>query len=244
MSNNYRPQYNPNSQGQGQYNQNQSRGSRNNNNNRGRNRDNRGRNGRSNYRSYVSCTICGKNGHEANVYWYRFDYATPQYAPPPPPQYAPPPPPRPYYQNSAPRQYYQSPHPYQPQFPQDPQAHYANSGYPAPTHFGSNQFMHQPSHMQPPQAYFAGPALPAPTSWLPDSRASHHVTANPQVVRNRVDIDGASTIYMGNGQAIPIKSIGCSQFHSQMQPHTSLVLKNLLLVPHIMKNLLSVSQFA
>lgn len=47
---------------------------------------NRGKGGENGYRNHVSCTICGKNGHEANVCWHRFSYPAPQA----PPQFAPP----------------------------------------------------------------------------------------------------------------------------------------------------------
>lgn len=151
------------------------------------------------------------------------NYATQNFAPQYVPQYAPPPP----SQFTANLTHYGPPQPqYVPQY--------------APT----SQFSGYPFQQQAPQAYFAGPSTNVPQPWFPDSGASHHVTANPKMLGNKVDIDGASTIYMGNGQGISIKSIGSSTFTSPMQPHTLLTLKNLLLVPNITKNLLSVSQFA
>jgi histone deacetylase 1/2 len=51
-------------------------------------------------------------------------------------------------------------------------------------------------------------------------------------------------VMLGNGQGLPIQSIGSAYFNSTHTPHTTLTLKNLLLVPSITKNLISVSQFA
>jgi histone deacetylase 1/2 len=55
---------------------------------------------------------------------------------------------------------------------------------------------------------------------------------------------GSEQVMLGNGQGLPIRSIGSASFTSPCSPHTTLTLKNLLLVPSITKNLISVSQFA
>lgn len=123
-------------------------------------------------------------------------------------------------------QYAPNPSQYRPQF--------------APSQFSS----YAPFQQQNAQAYFVGPSTNVPQPRFPNSEASHHVTTNPKMIGNKVDIDGASTVYMGNGQGLPIKSVGSSTFTSPIQPHTSLILKNLLLVTNITKNLLNVSQFA
>jgi histone deacetylase 1/2 len=49
---------------------------------------------------------------------------------------------------------------------------------------------------------------------------------------------------MGNGQGVSINSLGQSTFNSPYNPNVPLFLKDLLHVPHISKNLLSVSKFA
>lgn len=49
---------------------------------------------------------------------------------------------------------------------------------------------------------------------------------------------------MGNGQGLSITSIGSSKFLSPYHPHTTLSLNNLLLVPSITRNLVSMSKFA
>lgn len=51
-------------------------------------------------------------------------------------------------------------------------------------------------------------------------------------------------VFMGNGQGLSIHSIGSMPFPLPNYPHMSLTLQNLLLVPHITKNLMSVSKFA
>jgi histone deacetylase 1/2 len=49
---------------------------------------------------------------------------------------------------------------------------------------------------------------------------------------------------MGNGQGVSISSLGHSSFHAHHDPSVKLELKDLLHVPNISKNLLSVSKFA
>nr|KYP37003.1 Retrovirus-related Pol polyprotein from transposon TNT 1-94 [Cajanus cajan] len=56
--------------------------------------------------------------------------------------------------------------------------------------------------------------------------------------------EGPDQIFIGNGQGLPIHSSSSSYFTSQNNPKMSLALHNLLHVPHITKNLISVSKFA
>nr|KYP34572.1 Retrovirus-related Pol polyprotein from transposon TNT 1-94 [Cajanus cajan] len=65
---------------------------------------------------------------------------------------------------------------------------------------------------------------PGTNIWYPDSGASNHIV-------------------IGNGQGLPINSSGVTHFSSPLKPHVSLTLHNLLYVPTITKNLISVSQF-
>jgi histone deacetylase 1/2 len=107
-----------------------------------------------------------------------------------------------------------------------------------------------------PSAHMAIPAyMPRPTnsyfsdtqseaSWYPDSGASHHLTYNPQNLMMRNPYNGNERVMMGNGQGLLISSLGQSSFYSHNSPNVKLTLKDLLHVPTISKNLLSVSKFA
>lgn len=90
---------------------------------------------------------------------------------------------------------------------------------------------------------YASPDVVQDSSWYPDSGATHHLTPNPQNLIYSTDYAGDQQIHMGDGSGLNIHNIGksflVSPFHSQQ-----LVLNNLLHVPNITKNLLSVSQFA
>lgn len=83
----------------------------------------------------------------------------------------------------------------------------------------------------------------ASASWFPDSGAFFHVTNDAKNLQQLTPIEGPDQIYMGNGQGLHIQSSGSSVFTSPIHPHTPLTFHNLLLIPTITKNLLSVSQF-
>lgn len=77
--------------------------------------------------------------------------------------------------------------------------------------------------------------------WFPDSGASHHVTNDLANLALGSEYTGGGSVLMGNGTGLPITHIGSSSF----LPHTSnhmFLLNHLLRVPHISKNLLSVSK--
>ncbi|XP_019447442.1 PREDICTED: uncharacterized protein LOC109348071 [Lupinus angustifolius] len=82
-----------------------------------------------------------------------------------------------------------------------------------------------------------------PVTWYPDSGATNHLTADASLVHEPIETFGHEQIYMGNGSGISIKSVGNSHFTSSLNSTVSLSLNNLLYVPSITKNLLSVSQF-
>jgi len=77
----------------------------------------------------------------------------------------------------------------------------------------------------------------------PDSDVTHHVTKDPTVYSSKQPYHGTETVKMGNGSGLSIANIGSISF-SCPSTRKSLVLKNLLHVPLITKNLLSVSSFA
>ena len=93
----------------------------------------------------------------------------------------------------------------------------------------------------PAQAYFAAsPHYTPDHNWYPDSGASSHVTADLNNLAFQSDYHGQDQVHIGNGKGLPILHIGHSLVSS---PSTSqkLSLSNLLSVPEITKNLLSVS---
>ncbi|KAG8492139.1 hypothetical protein CXB51_015694 [Gossypium anomalum] len=86
--------------------------------------------------------------------------------------------------------------------------------------------------------------LPMPigtSSWYPDSGASHHVCRDPMALRDTTPYSGTSSLLMGDGTPAKIVSIGSRNLST---PLKLLRLSNVLCVPSIRKNLLSVSQFA
>lgn len=111
------------------------------------------------------------------------------------------------------------------------------------------------SHMRP-MANFAMQGFQAPPSeyaasssyseapWYPDSAASHHLTFNPHNLAYRTPYNGQEQVFMGNGQGVSIQSFGYSSFTAPFNSNVKLSLNDLLHVPNISKNLLSVSKFA
>jgi hypothetical protein len=83
-----------------------------------------------------------------------------------------------------------------------------------------------------------------PTSdynWYPDTGATNHVTAVLANLNVQPDgYTGTDQLHVGNGQGLPISHTGTSKITF---PHATFLLKHLLYVPQIKKNLLSVSQF-
>ncbi|GAU13081.1 hypothetical protein TSUD_173810 [Trifolium subterraneum] len=208
----------------------------------GRNRGGRnGGGGRANPNdpnSNTQCQICFKPNHTALECWHR-NY--PQYQPPnnstfPASQQAPPP------------GYFQEAYgPYSGQnFPQRFGSYYGygtqnpinwSSANPPPR-FPNPQTSH-------PTAMLAnGPSTSNHAAWYPDSGASFHVTGDPRNIQETASFAGSEHIYMGNGQSLPIISAGSITFSSPNHTQTQLILNNLLHVPSITKNLISVSQFA
>ncbi|KAL5577266.1 hypothetical protein UlMin_018965 [Ulmus minor] len=79
-------------------------------------------------------------------------------------------------------------------------------------------------------------------NWYPDSGATNHVTNDIQNLSCGTDYNGTQKIHMGNGKGLSIKHIGKTTIPSSFYSHC-LSLNNILHVPSITKNLLSVSKF-
>jgi hypothetical protein len=91
------------------------------------------------------------------------------------------------------------------------------------------------------QALLATPNHAHDPNWYSDSGATHHLTsdlANLNVRAN--EYHGLDQIRVGNGTSLQIKHIGSTQFST---PTTSFLLNNVLHVPQILKNLISVHKF-
>jgi transposase InsO family protein len=74
-------------------------------------------------------------------------------------------------------------------------------------------------------------------TWLTDSGASDHISASSQNLHPQAPYLGQDQVSVGNGQQVPIQSIGNSQLHTKFHKFQ---LRNVLHVPRIASNLLSV----
>jgi len=79
--------------------------------------------------------------------------------------------------------------------------------------------------------------------WYPDTGATHHITHDPSIFSNKTVYTGNDFIQLGNGSGMFIRDFG-STFLSTTHSSHSFKLHNLLHVPSVNKNILSVLQFA
>jgi hypothetical protein len=78
-------------------------------------------------------------------------------------------------------------------------------------------------------------------NWYPDSRASHHITSDLANLNLKAkEYGGFDQIRVGNGTGLSIKHIGTAQISTL---YFTFQLNNVLHVPQMRKNLLSVHQF-
>ncbi|PON69507.1 hypothetical protein TorRG33x02_259330 [Trema orientale] len=94
----------------------------------------------------------------------------------------------------------------------------------------------------PHQAYLALPTTVVDSAWYLDSGATNHVTADLNNLYVKSDYKGKEKFLVENGFKLSISHIGSNTFNTLNQS-SSLLLKNILHVPCISKNLLSISQF-
>jgi len=85
---------------------------------------------------------------------------------------------------------------------------------------------------------------PAGSTWIPDFGASFHVTGDSQNIKQFTHFDGLDHIFIGNSEGLSISKTDSSTFIYPTNTGMTLKLHKLLHVPSILKNLLSVSQFA
>ncbi|KAL4324854.1 hypothetical protein GQ457_11G024790 [Hibiscus cannabinus] len=81
----------------------------------------------------------------------------------------------------------------------------------------------------------------SPGPWFVDSGASHHVSPGKANVLHGMDYEGPCMLTVGNGVKVPIRHVGQS---SLLAGSRSLKLNQVLHVPNITKNLVSVSKLA
>ena len=77
-------------------------------------------------------------------------------------------------------------------------------------------------------------------NWLLDTRASHHVTSNLNNLSLSQPYKGPDDIVIGDGTSLHITHVGHSTLST---PSNSFTLSNVLCVPSMKQNLVSVSQF-
>ena len=80
----------------------------------------------------------------------------------------------------------------------------------------------------------------SPEPWLFDSGATHHVTTDLQNLAIHSPYDGPDEIMIGDGSGVPITHTGST---SLTTPSHSFTLSNVLCVPTMKRNLISISQF-
>ncbi|RVW13786.1 Retrovirus-related Pol polyprotein from transposon RE1 [Vitis vinifera] len=100
------------------------------------------------------------------------------------------------------------------------------------------------SQFRPPASWQAqanvATTIPSNTTWLLDSGASHHVTTDLHNLALHSLFDGIDEIMIGDGSGLPISHTGST---SLTTPSHSFTLSNVLCVPTMKRNLISISQF-
>ena len=82
-------------------------------------------------------------------------------------------------------------------------------------------------------------SAPVSSPWLFDSGASNHVTGDRSTLQHVSDYGGPDEIVLGNGNTLKISQVGSKNIHTS---HTTLNLPNVLCVPQLKKNLISVAK--
>ena len=77
------------------------------------------------------------------------------------------------------------------------------------------------------------------SKWFPDSGVTSHMTSDSEVVDQPALYSGNERVMVGNGQSLAISHTGSI---SSLIPFSSLLLSNVLVVPGIKKNRISISQ--
>ncbi|KAH9663759.1 retrovirus-related pol polyprotein from transposon RE1 [Citrus sinensis] len=100
-----------------------------------------------------------------------------------------------------------------------------------------------PPNRGPKAAYLANMNAPADTNWYLDSKATHHLTNDLNNMHMVESFAGTSKLVIGNGVGLCITHTGCAVLRMQSSVNKfELKLNNILLVPKITKNLISISK--
>ena len=90
-------------------------------------------------------------------------------------------------------------------------------------------------------ALYASPHAASDLNWYSDSGATHHLTNDLANLNVRVEeYTGSESIRVGNGKSLSVTHIGTTQFST---PNSTFLLNDVLHVPQISKNLISVNKF-
>lgn len=76
-------------------------------------------------------------------------------------------------------------------------------------------------------------------SWLVDNGATHHFSGYKEVLSNLVQRETKLKIILGDNSTHPVKGFGCVKF--QLNSRESVLLHDVMYVPGLMKNLVSIS---
>ncbi|KAL5782158.1 hypothetical protein ACOSP7_007187 [Xanthoceras sorbifolium] len=99
------------------------------------------------------------------------------------------------------------------------------------------------AHLVQNTAYFASPETVSDPSWHADTGATNHVTNSVGNLFAHSEYHGNERLAVGNGQQLQISHTGNTVLTSPSFHSKSLILKNILCVPLITKNLLNISKF-
>ncbi|KAF7831079.1 Retrovirus-related Pol polyprotein from transposon TNT 1-94 [Senna tora] len=105
------------------------------------------------------------------------------------------------------------------------------------------QFLNQnkPNNGAPVEALLATPETLCDDSWFADSGASNHLTNSSSNLQVKQPYDGEEQVHIANGSGLKISGIGFSKL---LTNGSTLKLNQILHVPDVSKNLLSISKFA
>ncbi|XP_073363037.1 uncharacterized protein [Aegilops tauschii subsp. strangulata] len=117
--------------------------------------------------------------------------------------------------------------------PPTPQATYSYTGYPA---YGSSAQTWDPSALA---SYFNTMSLEAPTEWLMDTGAAAHMSSDAGNLTSLSSPPPHQHVIVGDGSSIPVTHSG----HVRLPTSHHLTLRDVLITPRIVKNLISVCQF-